>query len=276
MKRISYILLAVWLATACDDGGEKKAGLKLEAARHALEAGRYNEAKLEVDSIKILYPKAFEARKEGIKLMQQIDLKEQRQSLAYLDSMLQARQTEFEKMKDRYVLEKDAEYQQIGNYFAPSQTVEKNINRSFLRAQVSEDGIMTLTSIYCGPSSLHHTAVKVTAPDGSFAQTPPSKDSYESTDLGVKTEKADYKLGNDGDVIGFIVLNQDKNLKVEYLGDRKYHSSVPVADRQAITSVYELSQVLSAIEQIKKEMKEANLKIEFITRKIKEGNEPSL
>lgn len=270
MKRIGYMLLAVWMAAACDDSGEKKAVLKLDAARHALEAGKYSEAKLQVDSIKILYPKAFEARKEGIKLLQRIDLKEQQQSLVYLDSMLQVRDAELAGMKNKYVLEKDAEYQQTGNYFAPSQTVEKNINRSFLRAQVSEDGIMTLTSIYSGPSSLQHTAVKVIAPDGSFAQTPDSKDSYESTDLGIKTEKADYKLGNDGDVIGFIVLNKDKNLRVEYLGARKYVLSLPAADRQAIASVYELWQVLSAIGQIKKEMKEARLKIEFITRKMEE------
>lgn len=48
---------------------------------------------------------------------------------------------------------------------------------------------MSMTSIYCGPSNIHHISVKVIAPDGSFAETPASKDSYETTDLGEKIEK---------------------------------------------------------------------------------------
>ena len=49
-----------------------------------------------------------------------------------------------------------------------------------------------MTSIYCGAHNIHHVAVKVTAPDGSFAETPAAKDSYETTDLGEKIEKADF------------------------------------------------------------------------------------
>lgn len=46
------------------------------------------------------------------------------------------------------------------------------------------------------------------------------------------------------------------------------------ADRQAVASVYELAQLLSSITQIKKEMEEANLKIEFVKRKMQERGTP--
>ena len=59
---------------------EKKAGEKLQAAREAFERGDYSEAKIQIDSIKILYPKAFETRREGIGLMQQVELKEQEEN----------------------------------------------------------------------------------------------------------------------------------------------------------------------------------------------------
>lgn len=36
------------------------------------------------------------------------------------------------------------------------------------------------------------------------------------------------------------------------------------ADRQALASVYELAQLLSSMTEIKKNMEEANLKIEFV------------
>lgn len=272
MKKIGLLFFSLLLLAACDDDGEKKAQLRLQNAQEALAGGDFNEAKLQIDSIKLLYPKAFEARKQGIALMQQVELKEQQQTLTYLDSMLQQKEKEFEAIKGNYVLEKDTAYQDIGNYFYPSQTVEKNINRTYLRAQVNERGQMALTSIYCGGSNIHHTAVKVSVKDGSFAQTPVSKDIYETSDLGVKTEKADYKLGDDGNVIGFITINKDNNIKVEYLGDRNYTTTMSPSDRLAVAEVYNLAQILASIEGIKKEMKEANLKIEFVTRKIQERN----
>lgn len=270
MKKLIVGLCATLVLASCGNDAEKRANERLNTARTAFEQGDYNEAKLQIDSIKILYPKAFDARREGISLMQQIELKEQQQSLVYLDSILQTKQKEFESIKNKYVLEKDAEYQQTGNYFWPTQTVEKNLHRSFLRFQVNEQGVMSMTSIYCGGSNLHHFAVKVIAPDGSFAETPASKDSYETTDLGEKIEKADYKMGADGNVMGFLYLNRDKNIKVEYIGDRKYTTTMTPTDRQALAGIYELSQLLSSIEQIKKEREEANLKIQFVTKKIEQ------
>ncbi|WP_455587811.1 hypothetical protein [Bacteroides sp.] len=270
MKKLIVGLCAALLLASCGNDAEKKANERLATARTAFGQGNYNEAKLQIDSIKILYPKAYDARREGIKLMQQVELKEQQQTLVYLDSVMQTKQKELEAIKNKYVLEKDAEYQQIGNYFWPTQTVEKNLHRSFLRFQVNERGLMSMTSIYCGGSNIHHFAVKVTAPDGSFAETPASKDSYETTDLGEKIEKADYKMGADGNVMGFLYLNRDKNIKVEYIGERKYSTTMSPSDRQALAGIYELSQLLSSIEQIKKEQEEANLKIEFVTRKIEQ------
>ena len=77
-------------------------------------------------------------------------------------------------------------------------------------------------------------------------------------------------MGADGNVMGFLYLNRDKNIKVEYIGERKYTTTMPPADRQARAGIYELSQWLSSSEQIKKEQEEANLKIQFVTKKIEQ------
>ena len=259
MKKIGLVALFALLLAGCDDGGEKKAQENLRKAEAALEKENFNEAKLQIDSIRILYPKAFEARKQGVKLMQQVDLKEQRKSLIYLDSMMVVKQAQLDSVKGNFVLEKDTAYQEVGNYFYPTQTVEKNIGRSFLRGQVNEQGEMSLTSIYCAGGTLHHTAVKVSVGD-TFAETPASKDSYETTDLGRAIEKADYKMGEDGGVIAFI-------------GDRTYKTAMQPNDRKAIAELTELARILSGMEQIRKDKKEANLKIEFVTRKMQEQEE---
>lgn len=271
MKKFITLFTISLLFISCGEDIEKKAGEKIRLATEALTREEFSEAKLQIDSIKILYPKAFEARRQGIKLMQQVELKEQQHSLVYLDSMLQAKQADFDLIKGRFILEKNAEYQETGNYFWPTQTVEKNLHRSFLRFQVNEKGAMSMTSIYCGGHNINHIAVKVSEPGGTFAETPASDDSYYSTDGGEKIEKADYPIGKDGSVMGFLYLNKDKNIKVEYLGERKFATTMSATDRKALAELYELSQVLGAIEEIGKEQKEAHLKIEFVTKRISEG-----
>ena len=262
--------MALLLFTSCGDGGEKEARKRLQKAEAALQQENFNEAKLQIDSIKILFPKAFEARKQGIKLMQQVDLKEQGKTLVYLDSMMQLKQAQLDSIKGQFVLEKDTAYQDVGNWFHPTQVVEKNVGRSFLRAQVSELGEMSLTSIYCAGGKLNHTAVKVSVGD-TFAQTPTTTDSYTTTDLGRTIEKADYKVGEDGGVAGFIVANQDKNIQLTFLGDKTYRTAMQKNDRKAIAQLTELARILSGMEEIRKQQKEANLKIQFVTRKIEEG-----
>ena len=271
MKRYGLsVLLALTVLSGCGDGGEKEAQKRLQKAEIALQQDNFSEAKLQIDSIKVLYPKAFEARKQGIRLMQQVDLKEQQKTLVYLDSMMQVKQLQFDSIKGNFVLEKDTAYQEVGNWFYPTQIVEKNIGRSFLRAQVNELGEMSLTSIYCAGGKLNHTSVKVSVGD-TFAETPMAKDSYVTTDLGRTIEKADYKVGEDGGVAGFIVANQDKNIQLQFVGDKTYRTTLQKNDRKAIVELMELSRILSGMEEIRKQQKEANLKIQFVTRKMEEA-----
>ena len=271
MKKIGLsALLGLALLASCGDGGEKEAQIRLRKAEAALQQENFSEAKLQIDSIKVLYPKAFEARKQGIKLMQQVDLKEQGKTLAYLDSMMQVKQSQLDSIKGNFVFEKDTAYQDIGNWFYPTQVVEKSLGRTYLRGQVNELGEMSLTSIYCAGGSLNHTSVKVSVGD-TFAETPMAGDSYTTTDLGRTIEKADYKVGNDGGVVGFIVTNQDKNIQLQFIGDKTYRTAMQKNDRKAIVELTELARILSGMEEIRKQQKEANLKIQFVTRKIEEA-----
>ena len=263
-------LLALSVLAGCGDGGEKAAQLHLQKAEKALQMEMFSEAKSQIDSIKVMYPKAFEARKQGIKLMQQVDLKEQQKTLVYLDSAMQVKQAQFDSIKGNFVLEKDTAYQEIGNWLYPTQVVEKNVGRSFLRGQVNELGEMSLTSIYCAGGQVNHTSVKVSVGD-TFAETPMSNDSYTTTDLGKTIEKADYKVGEDGGVVGFIVANQDKNIQLTFIGDKTYRTVMQKNDRKAIVELAELARIRSGMEEIRKQLKEANLKIQFVTRKIQES-----
>ena len=271
MKLNKLIALPLFMTLFSCNSDEKKAEELFQRAESSFATGDYSLTKLQIDSIRTLYPKAFEVRKAGIKLMQQVDLQEQQKTLVYLDSVMAVKQASLDSIRGNFVLEKDTAYQEVGNYFYPTQTVEKNIGRSFLRGQVNERGEMSITSIYCAGGKLHHRAVKVSV-DDLFAETPISPDCYETTDLGKAIEKADYKLGADGGVIAFIKANQDKKrIRLEFIGDRNYKTTMQPNDIKAIAELSRLAQVLSSIEAIKKEQNEANLKIRFVNRKIEEA-----
>ncbi len=271
MKRLLLPLIACVIAIGsligCNDI-EKQADMKLQEAKVAFQQGNLEMAKQLIDSIKILFPQAFDTRRASLALQREVELAEQHQLVDTIDVKLAETQQAVEVIKDKFVLEKDEQYQRVGNYFDKSQTVEKNIHRSFLRFQVSEEGKLSMTSTYCGAGNIHHTAVKVTAPDGSSAQTPNSKDSYETPDLGEQIEKADYKYGEDGGVIDFIAAHQDENLKVQFVGDRSFNTSMTAADRKAAANIRELATLLNSITELNKAKEEAQLKIRYIEKRI--------
>ena len=99
MKKIGLLIVPMALALSACQNGEKQAGQLFQRAEAAYAAGEYSLAKLQIDSIRTLYPKAFEVRKAGIKLMQQIDLAEQTKTLAYLDSMMTVKQAALDSIK---------------------------------------------------------------------------------------------------------------------------------------------------------------------------------
>lgn len=271
MKKILlWAAVGIMMLPSCSND-DKKAENLYQRAEAAFASGDYSLAKLQIDSIRTYYPKAFAARRAAVGLMQQVDLREQEKTLAYLDSMMQVRQSVLDSIKGKFVFEKDTAYQDVGNYFYPSQVVEKNVGRSFLRAQVNEMGEMLLTSIYCSGGNIHHTSVKVSVGD-TFAETPSSPDIYETTDLGRAIEKADYRLPSDGGVTAFIVANRDKkSIALEFRGDRTYKTTMRPDDIKAVAEVSNLARVLAGMEEIRKEQKEANLKKRFVLKKMQEA-----
>ncbi|MDR0939167.1 MAG: hypothetical protein LBN29_07440 [Mediterranea sp.] len=264
------LLCATLTLAACGENVEKKAGEILATARTAYERGDYAEAKAQIDSIKARYPKAFETRKASQRLLMDVELDDQRQTLARLDSALLMEEATLDSMKRHFAFVIDTAYQAEGHYLWPPQTLERNLHRSYLRFQVDERGQMSMTSIYCGSSNIHHVQVKVTAPDGSSALSPSSKDSYETTVMGEKIEKADYPMDDDGGVIAYVAERNAQNLRLEFIGDRTYTTTMLPADRQAAAELLPLQSALALRQQIKARQEAARVKIRFVEEKKKQ------
>lgn len=279
MKKVLTLLALAVITVSCGENIEKLAGKHLDNAKEAFSMGKFNVAKQEIDSIRILYPKAFETRRLGIRLMQQVEEAEQMRTIEYEDSIIALITEAFEKIKGDYVFEKDEQYQDLGLYTIKSQAVTRNIDRTYIRASVDELGRMTLVSSYRGSSYIHHDWLKLSVGD-KYVDTPESRDRHEFTDLGVCYERLSFINGNDGGAAAFISANKDADITYTLYRKTGPDSSRPVYrnlkmtkdDRYAIAKLYELSQILLSLTEHKNLRDEAERHLMFIRSKIKDGS----
>lgn len=271
MRKYLLPLLFCILVYSCGNS-EKEARVYLETARNFYDNSDYTSAKLYLDSIKSLYPKELQIQQEGLFLMRHIELKEQERNLTYCDSMLILRKQEAETFKANFLFEKDSEYDELGKYFDKRQKLENNLQQSYIRSWTNEIGEIFLASVYYGSSALKHNQLKVSSSDGFSAETEVVPHdggmNYSFTNLGMTTEVVTYTRQKENGVVAFINENKDKALKAEYLGGRKYSLTISSANKTALSNVFELSLILSDIENLKKEQEKSTQRIAYLRKKI--------
>ncbi|MCL1942876.1 MAG: hypothetical protein FWF54_04930 [Candidatus Azobacteroides sp.] len=259
--------LLIFLLFACGNN-EEKARKLLETAREYSDKNDFGAAKLQIDSIKILYPKELSVIKEGNVLTWKIELKEQERSLIYLDSMLIVNKQMIDSLKKTLIFEKDKEYQTYGIYLDKNQTVERTIGQSCLKFQVNEIGEMSMAATVYGRGKGTFNAVKAETDDGKYVETPalPKDDgnNYVFTDGGVSTQILNFIRKKDNGFIDFLYTYRNNPLKITYSGSvGAYSYSLTRNEKEALNAIYQLSAALSNTEKLNTEIKAAQAKIEF-------------
>lgn len=274
-KSVICIALAAVLA-GCNQT-EKEAQARLEKAKTMYRQNEFAAAKSELDSIRILYPKEFKVLKEGLTLMRQVEWKEAERNIVFCDSLLPIKEAEALEMEKNFVLEKDTAYNEIGNFVWKQQTIERNIQRCYLRSGVNEKGEIYLASVYFGGRPIDHTGIKLNTSNGEYAETPAIPYdgglNYHFKDLGNTTEVVTYQGEKCENAVKFIYANPKERIKVEYTGGKPYTIYLADADKKAIAATFDLAVVLSDIEKMKKEKEKAMKRIAYLKEKLNESNE---
>jgi hypothetical protein len=275
-KIITCLLFSGLLLSACSNQ-EKEARAKLDNARELYEAGEFFAAKSEIDSIRVQYPKEFKVLKETLNLMRMVEQKEAERTLAYCDSLMPIRIAEVETLRKDFVYEKDSVYEEIGTFIYKRQTIERNINRCYVRCGVNEQGEMYLASVYYGSKPINHTSLKLSTPDGVYAETASipydGGVNYRFKDEGMTTEVVTYKGDAGLDAINFIYNNEQKRIKVEYTGGKPYIIYMADADKKALIATFNLGKVLSDINRMTTEMNKAQKRLEYLSGKLEKEKE---
>jgi len=273
MKLSLFSICAVLLLFACN---QKKPDARayLESARRFYTEADYDSAQKMLDSLKVLYPKDFRALKDGLQLSRLVEDKQQNRNLVLYDSLLQIRRTERDSLKSDFIFEKNPEYDDVGKYYQKSQKLENNLQRSYIRSEVDESGIIKLASVYYGDLPIHHTGLKVSNPQGEYTETESipydGGMNYSFSDLKATTEVVTYTNGKDNGVILFIYNNVKLPLKAEYTGGKKYSITISPSDKEALVKTRDFSVVLSDIDKLQREKEKASKRIAYLQGKVGE------
>ncbi|MCF0160310.1 MAG: hypothetical protein HUJ99_05925 [Bacteroidaceae bacterium] len=267
MKKTVTLLLLACLLAACTDSIEKEAQTHFLLATQAYQKGAYEVARSEVDSIRLLYPKAIQTRKQALQLRLQIDLAEGQQAVAEADLIIQKKNDLVERLKGKMVLE--PQHGTVGNYVSPAQTVDK-IAHNMLRAHVTEQGLLTITSIYCG--KIGHRSIKVTAADGKSVQTTSSTAHFMSESHGKELEENVFSNDHETGVCAFISEHAGQEIKLTFIAPRESKTVVMLPeDVRAIASIYDLYSQMTVLNEARVRYADACQKVKFIHSKL-EGN----
>lgn len=272
MKKYYVACLALALALTGCDNAKREAQERLEKARTYYENNDFFAARSEIDSLRAQYPKEIEALKEALTLMRQVDLKEAERNIAFCDSLMPIRLHEADSLKAGFTFEKDSAYEEIGNYIWKQQTIERNVQRCYVRCGVDENGEMYLASVYYGGHPIDHTSIKLSTPEGLYAETASipydGGVNYHFKDMGSTTEVVTYKGTNGQDAIKFIYDHAQERIRVEYKGGKPYIIYMAEADKKALVATYNLATALTDIHRMVETKRKALKRIAYLNEKM--------
>ena len=273
-RHIYLIVIATLLLVGC--GKTTEARMHLAEAQRLYENQQYETAKKAIDIIRIRYPREIAVLKETLVLMRLVERGESERNIAYCDSLMPILMEEAEKLKKGFILEKDPEYEDTGNYVWQQHIIERNVERSYVRCGVDERGEIYLASVYFGSHVINHTGLKLSTPDGSYAETVPipydGGMNYRFRDEGNTTEVVTYKNEKCLDAINFVYGVDDRiRIKADYTGGATFSLYLSENDKQAIKATWDLAAILSDIETMRKEIEKSTKKILYLDERL-QGN----
>ena len=266
MRKYSFLSLFLLLSVllSCEEKVENPALSLLEEAKKECESGNFNNARILLDSLSATYPEAYKTRREAEIFRREVMIKEKERDVLFYAAEVERLSACRDSLATAFTFNKNSRYQDTGYYTAPSQAMSQNATTTFLRASVNEDGTAFIASFYRG-RKIDHTTVKVSAQDSYVScDKPYTSNTYR--EYGVYSERRDFKYGEDGGIMDFIVMSEGP-FTVELTGSEGSHSyTLRDSDVQAIRSIVGFASLLRDIKQMQLLCDDAQISVEILKR----------
>ena len=268
-KLTSFALFTIaWSLPSCGNKS-KTAKDYLTVAEKSYLMGNYEGAKSNIDSIKIVHPKAFKEIRQGFDLMQDVRRAENKRNIVFIDSMMEVNIAKLKELQANFDFVRDKNYQEFGNYIPKLTPQSSTMEHDNLRSGVSEKGILFLESVLSG-KRLNHSKIKATTSDGAYAETlNVTSDglNYSFTTLNKRYEIVRFFGGDENGVAQFIYTFQDQPIKITYIGNSNYTITLSKSSKTAISQSFEMSSVLYELEELRFEKGKTEALLRYLEKR---------
>jgi hypothetical protein len=264
------MLITGLLIVSCKPDDSMRASSYLHKANELMTKGVYNEAKLQLDSIHMLFPRLIPVRKAADTLMYKVELLESKRNLLFADRAIPRQKHLVDSLSKGFIYEKDVKFEDEGKYTYKTQAAA-GLSRTYLKAYVTESGEMTLMAVHTG-APLGFNKVKVSAGDvfaETFMANGDSRNSFSNG--GNSWEMVSFTSSDINGVDAFITHNISAGKVTVTLEGGKRAASFVLAgvDGEAIMHVYYFAKELQNLAMFKKQVVKARQKIGIVCERLK-------
>lgn len=273
MKNIYTIgvFLLVMIVVSCKEKRNEQALLYLEMIQGLYDNKEYTEALEKIDSIQILFPKAFQEIKAGLSLQKDIRRAYNEKQVADCDSLLITHKAKTDSIKKFFIYKKDKE--DPAGVFIPRSVSAETLTSTMLKAGVNEAGTMYIESVYIGGQL--HNAIKVSTKNKEFAESLPVTDDgfvHRFSNLGKQYEVIKVTKFHDNGLAEFICKNANYPLTVTLKGKNVLSYSLANIQKKAIIDSYALSNAMILQDSLELARDKALTLIKYLDSKENKSN----
>ena len=269
MKKTKYTFILLLVVLGIVSCGERKNSLATEYLIdiHSLyQHGKYEAALQKIDSIQILFPKAFQEIKDALALKQEVRRASDEKQITNCDSLIVAYQPKIDSIKKLFTYRKEKE-DDYGVYIP--KTISANTpNATTLRSGVNDNGSMYIESVYIGGQI--HNSIKVNTKDGKFAETLLIEGDgfvFRFSHMGKQYEIVQATSAHDNGLANFIFAYADSPLTVTLKGKNTTSFALPNIQKKAIADSYQLSRLMLQKDSLATAKDKAQMRIKYLNAK---------
>lgn len=248
----TIILIAVIIS--CGPSAEEIASKRFQEAEKYYQLKEFNNAKLMLDTIIEDQKNVIEYYTRAKDLLRTITIEEQKNNIAFLDSMLLEKEKELAPLMKNFTITDEYKKKVLVHR---RQKTTNSYNRTYIRSHLDLDGNFYISSHYCGEIHINHNQIKVYNKGKSVTSEKIPFDEFNNrkfNDGELKWEIVNYKDGYDNGIIDFIAQNVNAPLKAQFKGKKNHYILLEKFDKQAISDGYEISFILKEVSRLKKEI----------------------
>ena len=245
---IIAIIANISMLFSCSNGHKEEATTLYESAKALYDCQQYDSTLSVLDTLYKRYPAETDIIKQGIHLMAQAQEQVSIIGIKQADSIIAVNAPIVETLAKDFVVVKNPDL--VENYrIYKSLKNTPLINRTGVEPRIDDNGNIYLVSQLIG-NAAKHTLLRVTAPDGSSAETSSiafdNAQNYRFKSDGVSYEMVTFHADQCVQFCQFISDNINKQLKLEFVGKSTHKITIPASTREAIAQSYKYSVAINA------------------------------